>query len=828
MSTASLAAPELSYAAERSLRDRRAWRTTQVSLAARAVNYTARLVSIPLALRLLGPAPYGLWLTAGSLIGWLSLADLGLGSGLVNAVAAAHGRSDTRAVRRLVSTALAASVVLALLLSGAVLLLSRTGFALRLLGVGAEASLATEAPRLIVLLGLLFAAAFALSPITNLCAALQEGYRAHAASIAAILAGLAALAVLWFTGASLTGFALAMGAPAVLATLLLAAHLFGGSHRALRPSLAAIDPASLGTIFFAGGPLFLVTLSDLAVVYSINLLAATSFGVAEVPRLAVPLAIYSVFINTCGGITQPYWPACVEAAARKDWSWIRGAAFLILRRNAAVMGVGALGTVLLGRAFLRCLGRTRRAAFASAAQRACLLCHRADVLLRDRRPADGPGLPEDPSRAACRRCARALVRLLAARAALRPHRAAHCRSRRLRSRSLARRGFRRARIPPAFPIPMTGRPTRILLVAPRVWDGGMESHLSNLALLYAAHGHAVTLAVHPRFPEHARRRERLAQSAVRLVRVPEAAGAPLPLRLFLRRAALARALAARSFDTVICHGFGLTLPWFRRFVAPGGRFFWHEHTDGARARIVAPGFHPPAASRYPWMFRRMFPSPHRRPGWLGSGRGKPAAHTGRNVPGSRGLPPLMAPGEIPRAFERDLGTGPLRISIFGALHPTKGTDALLRLWPSLSIGAATLHFHGPLAMPPIDALARELRVPAAFHGPYGSEEVPALMRATDLALIPSLHEGYPLTAWEAMAWGVPFVMTDVGAAPELTRENPNTRMAGLDPRSPSAAPSKNMWRPSAQAASRAPRSSSTRAAFSPPERPRARHLALIS
>ncbi|HEX8984137.1 MAG TPA: hypothetical protein VF767_01845, partial [Bryobacteraceae bacterium] len=214
MSTASLAAPELSHAAERSLRDRRAWRTTQVSLAARAINYTARLVSIPLALRLLGPAPYGLWLTAGSLIGWLSLADLGLGSGLVNAVAAAQGRSDTLAVRRLVSTALAASAVLAVPLAGAVLLLSRAGFSLRLLGVGSEASLAAEAPRLMALLGLLFAASFALSPITNLCAALQEGYRAHAASIATTLAGLAALAVLWFTGASLTGFALAMGAPA--------------------------------------------------------------------------------------------------------------------------------------------------------------------------------------------------------------------------------------------------------------------------------------------------------------------------------------------------------------------------------------------------------------------------------------------------------------------------------------------------------------------------------------------------------------------------------------------------------------------------------------
>ncbi len=352
MSTVSLPLREAGTAIERLRRDRQAWRTGQASVAAKAVNYGARLISIPLALRLLGPAPYGLWLTAGSLIGWLNFADLGLGSGLVNAVSAAQGGSGAPAVRRLVATAFAASAALALLLAAAVLALAHSDLALTLLGVRGHPQLAAESRRLLILLGLLFAASFALSPVNHLCAALQEGYRSQLASIVAVLGSLVLLGVLWFTGASLSLFALAMGAPAVIATAALAALLFGGAHRELVPRLAGVNVRSLGAIFSQGGPLFVVTLSDLCVVYSINILIAASFGVAEVPRIAVPLALCSVFVSICAGMTQPYWPACVEAAARRDWPWIRSAARRVYCLNAAVIGAGALGTAVLGRAFL--------------------------------------------------------------------------------------------------------------------------------------------------------------------------------------------------------------------------------------------------------------------------------------------------------------------------------------------------------------------------------------------------------------------------------------------------------------------------------------------
>ncbi len=327
---------------------------------------------------------------------------------------------------------------------------------------------------------------------------------------------------------------------------------------------------------------------------------------------------------------------------------------------------------------------------------------------------------------------------------------------------------------------MTGSSARILIVAPRVWNGGMELHVSNQAMLYAQHGHKVTLAVHPRFPDETVRKLRLEESAVEAVYLPESAGAPAPVRVWNERRALSRTLAPRSFDYVFCHGFGRSLPWFRRFVAPGGRFLWHEHTDGARSRIVAPGFRPPAPRRYPYLFRRMF----RRTNEV-LAASEQCAENLRRVQGVRCpiriVAPLAGTDRVPDAVDRETGGLPLRIGVFGTLHPAKGTLALLHLWPSLSIGEATLHFHGASAIPGLESLARRLGVPAVFHGPYGSAELPALMQATDLALFLSLQEGYGIAAWESMAWGVPFVATATGAAPEFARENANVRMAALEP-----------------------------------------------
>jgi len=53
-------------------------------------------VTVPLTLNYLGSEHYGLWMTISSVSVMLGFADLGIGNGVLNAVADAYGRDDYR------------------------------------------------------------------------------------------------------------------------------------------------------------------------------------------------------------------------------------------------------------------------------------------------------------------------------------------------------------------------------------------------------------------------------------------------------------------------------------------------------------------------------------------------------------------------------------------------------------------------------------------------------------------------------------------------------------------------------------------------------------
>jgi glycosyltransferase involved in cell wall biosynthesis len=137
-------------------------------------------------------------------------------------------------------------------------------------------------------------------------------------------------------------------------------------------------------------------------------------------------------------------------------------------------------------------------------------------------------------------------------------------------------------------------------------------------------------------------------------------------------------------------------------------------------------------------------------------------------------PPAASPepGQV-AAARADLGpaAGPAVFAV-GRLAEQMGFAVLLEAaarWqghepaPGLAIAGA-----GPLA----GALAGQARaagVPVRFLGQR--EDVPALLAAADVVVVPSLWEGQPLVVQEALRAGRPLVATRVGGIPELTGED---------------------------------------------------------
>jgi O-antigen/teichoic acid export membrane protein len=264
----------------------------------------------------------------------MGVSDLGLSSGLVNSVGRAYGRNDWTQIRTLVSTAFVAFALvssIALVIAGA---LSAWPSVPALLGLAKGSLLARQASLLLGICGSLFAFSFLLQASGPLALSLQEGYLASIANMAANGLLITTLGIIAWRGATLTQFAFAMGAPALIANGGLAFYFFFVRHPDIRPSFRRCRLESLGIVMGFGGPLFLVQLSDIGILYSANVVVSNKLGPGSVPLYSIPLSLFMVCQGICYLLVSPYIACYAEASARNDWTWIRHAAF---RRLALVM-----------------------------------------------------------------------------------------------------------------------------------------------------------------------------------------------------------------------------------------------------------------------------------------------------------------------------------------------------------------------------------------------------------------------------------------------------------------------------------------------------------
>jgi glycosyltransferase involved in cell wall biosynthesis len=137
-------------------------------------------------------------------------------------------------------------------------------------------------------------------------------------------------------------------------------------------------------------------------------------------------------------------------------------------------------------------------------------------------------------------------------------------------------------------------------------------------------------------------------------------------------------------------------------------------------------------------------------------------HKGHDPAWYTGLP-------APDRAELGLPADAVVVGFTGNMRPVKGADVLLRAARRLQ-PRPDLHFLliGEIRDARIRRLAAAPEMASVLHLPGFRKDAAALARLCDVAVMPSVkREGLPRAVIEAMAQGVPAVVTDVGGMPEL-------------------------------------------------------------
>lgn len=286
----------------------------------KGVGLVVGVVTIPLAVNYLGAEGYGLYATITSVLAWLQITNLGIGSGLQNALTEAVALNDRERQVRLVSSAMFSL--------GGIVLGAGIIFTIvfpwinwgRIFPVNSP-ELVRILPSAVILIFLNLLLTTLLSFIGPIYAAFQRldryyGWNATAQAIS-LLSLLAAIKL----DTGLNGVIIGLNGIVNLVLVVNAAWVLSRSR--LLPQWRYIDRWALRRIFGSGLAFFVIQVSMIFIFQIDRLLIAQYIGTEQVASYSVGYKIFSSLSMIVSLAITPLWPAYGEAKTIGDFGWIR-------------------------------------------------------------------------------------------------------------------------------------------------------------------------------------------------------------------------------------------------------------------------------------------------------------------------------------------------------------------------------------------------------------------------------------------------------------------------------------------------------------------------
>lgn len=328
-------------------RYRRIVLTAAAAFVARGAGILVSLVTVPLAVGYLGTERYGMWMTAGSIVAMLGFADLGIGNGLLNAVAEAHGKNDREAASRYVSSAFVVLSGIALLIISILFVAFPFVSWARLYNVATDLAARESGPATAVVV-VIFAANMPIALVQNVQMGYQEGYKTHLWGIAGVVLAFCGLLIAIHLQAGLFWLVLAMAGCPVLARFANSGVEFGIRRPWLLPRPRTVEWSAAKRIATTGGLFLILQLLTIVGASSDNFVIAQMIGPSAVAGYAVTQRLFSL-TQVAQFFITPLWPAFGEAMARSDHAWARMTLTRALVLSLILAAAISLPLVLLGK-----------------------------------------------------------------------------------------------------------------------------------------------------------------------------------------------------------------------------------------------------------------------------------------------------------------------------------------------------------------------------------------------------------------------------------------------------------------------------------------------
>jgi O-antigen/teichoic acid export membrane protein len=306
--------------AQRQVRRARVVRAAALGVGGRAVNILVQVLTLGVAVRYLGRERYGMWATVSTLVAWFSMANLGLGQGLITRLSAAVGRGDDGAARRYVNSALA----IIALTSGVLLLAVVSAGAFvpwaRVFNVTGAQAVAEAAP-VVLVASVLTICCLPLAVAGSVLAGHQRMDVVNLIALVTSALGLFALLLAVYCRASMPVLAAALLTGPLTAGL--AQFAWGVRRGLIRLDRRAVNWSDAWSLLSLGFRFLFMQVASIVVFEAGAIIIAQRFGAGEVTPYAVTTRMVMIVISFLTAILSPLWPAYGEAFHRGDGEWVR-------------------------------------------------------------------------------------------------------------------------------------------------------------------------------------------------------------------------------------------------------------------------------------------------------------------------------------------------------------------------------------------------------------------------------------------------------------------------------------------------------------------------